>query len=224
MTVPDSYDQSQCLTLLGCGTRVIPAKTILAHDGDSVQRFYLIRRGMVKRLSYLSDGRARIVRLQSRGEWIGLEGLLGRAFTHNVVAVDDVEVEQYPVHAVDMLGQANPRALTYFLEQWHNDIIKADKWITEFSTGSVKLRVARLIDFLAKVGDGPAERTVELLTVSEMAEVLGITQESVSRVIAAFKRNQILRNDLDATGDEYKLDSSMLARELSGGRCTQDAL
>lgn len=236
MAVHDSYDQSGAIatrelfaspdgaTLSACGRRVIPTKAILAHKGDPVQRFWVIRSGMVKRLIYLSDGRVRVVRLQSRGEWIGLEGLVGRAFTHTVVAVEKVEVEQYSVPSVDGLAQSNPSALTYFLEQWHNDIIKADKWITEFSTGNVKQRVARLIEYLATVGCGPAGRTVELLTVSEMAEVLGVTQESVSRVVAEFKRSLILQLNLEASGDEYKLDSHMLARELNGRRCAQDAL
>ena len=54
-------------------------------------------------------------------------------------------------------------------------------------------RVARLLKYLAELEyDKPLDR-VELLTVCEMAEILGVTQESVSRILATFKRRAILQ-------------------------------
>ena len=49
------------------------AKEIIYRESDQVDRLYLIRSGLVKLLSYLPNGRARIVRLHASGHWIGLE-------------------------------------------------------------------------------------------------------------------------------------------------------
>jgi DNA-binding transcriptional ArsR family regulator len=51
---------------------------------------------------------------------------------------------------------------------------------------------------------------VELLTVDEMAEILGVTPESVSHHLADFKRNDILHKQPDPIQDLYRLDSEKL--------------
>jgi CRP/FNR family transcriptional regulator len=46
--------------------------------------------------------------------------------------------------------------------------------------------VARLVDFLSKFEYGEATNRVNLMTVHEMADMLGVTPESVSRILAEF--------------------------------------
>jgi len=49
--------------------------------------------------------------------------------------------------------------------------------------------------------------------VNEMADVLGVTPESVSRVMAEFKRNNTLSKIRDTPVDIFKLDSLQLQIE-----------
>ena len=58
----------------------------------------------------------------------------------------------------------------------------------------------------------PVER-VELLTVCEMTEILGVTQESVSRILATSKRRDILQKQSDSLREIYRLDAPGLKRE-----------
>ncbi|MDT8386531.1 MAG: Crp/Fnr family transcriptional regulator [Thiogranum sp.] len=189
-----------------------PGET-LYHEGADVDVVYVPRRGKVKLLSYLPDGRARIVRLHKRGSVLGLNGLLGDAHGHTAIAVDQVEAYQIPINALLALKDDDPLAYSQLLEQWHRSLSTADTWITDFSTGAVRGRVARLVQFLIDMDDehGPCE--VALLTGEEMAEVLGVTPESISRTLADFKRLGILIPLDDRNAECFRCDLDALASE-----------
>ncbi len=189
------------------------AKDVIYRESDPVDRVYLIRGGLVKLLSYLPNGRARIVRLYARGQWIGLEGLIGESYEHTAIAVGDVVVQHASIHCLQRLVRDNPSQLGQLLRQWHGDLAQADRWISDFSTGSIQPRVARLLEFLAELEYGQTSDRVELLTVCEMAEILGVTQESVSRILATFKRGDILQKQSDPLRDIYRLDARRLQQE-----------
>jgi CRP/FNR family transcriptional regulator len=168
------------------------AKGLIYHEGAKVDTIYVIRRGMVKLVSHLPNGRARIVRVHSTGSWLGLGGLLGRPYEHTAIAVDDVEVYRIPASELMRVKSEDPRLYSRLIEHWFDYLQEADLWIAELSTGAIKARVARLVNFLSRIENMSASREVKLLTCEEMAEILGATPESVSRVLAEFKRENVL--------------------------------
>ncbi|MGD8999913.1 MAG: Crp/Fnr family transcriptional regulator [Granulosicoccaceae bacterium] len=189
------------------------AKDLIYRESDPVDRVCVIRSGMVKLLSYLPNGRARIVRLHGAGQWIGLEGIVGQPYEHTAIAVGDVEVYYISINSLRLLEQDNPRRFSQILRQGYKHLSQADRWIADFSTGGIKPRVARLVDFLAKLEHGESSHIVELLTVHEMADILGVTAESVSRILAAFKRNQILCKQGNHSKEYYKINAGKLQEE-----------
>ena len=199
--------------LSGCRPKCFAPNEVIYRERDRGSRIFLIRRGLVKVLTYLPSGQTRIVRLHSNGHWIGLERLLDQPCGHTAIAVGELEVDAFPVPSLHRLHHEDPDTLGQLLLQWHLDLAQADKWISEFSTGGIKSRVARLLTYLAELEHGPGARTVELLTVTEMAEILGVTQESVSRVVAAFKRCGILCKADSCRRESFRLDIEMLQRE-----------
>jgi CRP/FNR family transcriptional regulator len=111
------------------------------------------------------------------------------------------------------LEHNNPHLFAQILAQTYRHLSQADCWIADLSTGGIKPRVARMIDFLSRLEYGESSNMVELLTVHEMADMLGVTSESVSRILAEFKRNDLLYK-LDACSEErYAIDSRQLRRE-----------
>jgi CRP/FNR family transcriptional regulator len=209
--VPNAREQ-QPLYGVGISKRYSP-KEVIYRECDHVDRIYVIRSGLVKLLSYLPNGRARIVRLHAGNHWIGLEGLLGQPFEHTAIAIGDVEVQHVAIHSLQCLNRDNPGVLGQLLCQWHGALVHADRWISDFSTGGIKPRVARLLEFLAELEYGQPLDRVELLTVCEMAEILGVTQESVSRILATFKRREILQKLSDPSREIYRVDAAGLQRE-----------
>lgn len=168
------------------------AKEVVYNEGAEADSVIVIRNGMVKLISHLPNGRARIVRVHSRGSWLGLGGLLGQAYEHTAIAVENTDVYRIPVGDLLRIKSESPHLYCRLIERWFDYLQEADLWIAEFSTGSIKARVARLVNFLSEIESKTSSDEVKLLTCEEMAEILGATPESVSRVLAEFKRNNIL--------------------------------
>ena len=210
--VPVGTGGAESATFLhGAKRTCFSPREVIYREGESADTVYAIRHGLVKLLSYLPNGRGRIVRLYGKGIWIGLEGLLRRPYEHTAVAIDDVEVYRLPANMLRLVQRDDPNDYQHIMHKWHEHLVEADMWISDFSTGSVKSRVARLINFLSRIEERQSGK-VKLLTCDEMAAILGVTPESVSRIIAEFKRSGVLRM-LDSSSSElYQCDAVELER------------
>ena len=198
-------------TLIATARRLsFQQQDILYHQGDGVDTVLFISGGLVKLVSHLRNGRARIVRLHRPGSVLGLSGLCGQHHEHTAVAVTPVSALRLPLGALQRLRSDDPVTYVTLLERWHDYLRDADTWITQFSTGPVRGRVARLLVFLSEFESHAAEGRVQLLTCEEMGSILGVTSESVSRTLAEFKRQHILaRRDSDAR-ELYEADVERL--------------
>ena len=158
---------------------------------------YSIRRGMVKLVHDSKDGTNRIVRLLGPGSAIGLELLDGAdAYHHAAVAVTKVDLCRIPVSTIRQLEDEYPVLCEHVGKLLQKQLDLADKWIVTLGGGTARQRVAHLLlilhEFFANE-DG----TFILLNREDMAAMIGIVVETVSRVIADFKRQKIIYKTKD---------------------------
>lgn len=200
--------------LLRIGTsknRWFEAQDVIYREGEPASNLFVILHGMVKLIVHLPNGKARIVRLHVAGDWIALECLQkDRTYEHTAIAISGAEVTQYYASNLCTLEQDDCDLYAAILKRGYEHLEKADKWIAEFSTGSVKARLAHLIEFLGELEPGGEANVVSLLTVSETAEVLGVTPESVSRFLAEFKRKKVLIKLDEEDNWLYRIDKDKL--------------
>ena len=189
------------------------ANEVIYYEGEDADRIYVIHDGLVKLLSYLKNGKGRIVRLYAKQGWLGLEGLVGQTYKHTAIAIGNSDMVSIPRHSLRLLEQNNPRQYCYILQKGYGYLDEADKWISEFSTGEIKPRVARLLAFLSQLEYGKSAKVVDLLTVHEMADMLGVTPESVSRILAQFKRDDILHKVENCADKGYAMNWPKLQYE-----------
>lgn len=185
----------------------------LFRENDEVEALYVVSEGRVKLLNYLENGQTRIIRLHNSGSVIGLNGLMDEVHTNTAVAIDNLQVYQIPMALIKVTKAENPEAYCQLLEYSHLYLNIADTWITDFSTGAIRGRVARLIRFLAENDQATASKEVSLLTVEEMANILGVTPESVSRIMADLKRKKVLQAVEHSSSDHYLCDLQAIMRE-----------
>jgi CRP-like cAMP-binding protein len=190
-----------------------PSQQVIFNQSTSADSIYIIIKGMVKLLVYLPNGKARIVRLHGPGSVLGLTGMIKQLHEHKAVVVHDVVLLKIATYSLKLLRRQYPEKLLGIVEKVFENLNMADAWITQFSTGSIKARVARLITFLSYLETETSPDIVELLTCEEMASVLGVTTESVSRILAEFKRQQILQR-IGQSGEIYRRNPQILM-ELS---------
>jgi CRP-like cAMP-binding protein len=75
------------------------------------------------------------------------------------------------------------------MRRWQGSLDRADEVITQLSTGTAQGRVAR---FLLNTLSDPAGNTCVALTREDLASLLSLTIETVSRTVAEFKRRGLL--------------------------------
>jgi CRP-like cAMP-binding protein len=183
-----------------------PPHSVLYHVDEESSHLFTIRAGLVKLVSHRADGTLRIVRLLGRGDVVGLEAMLGGRYEHTAVALARSDVCRIPAAALRRLDARSPALHRRLLETWRSHLTRADESITELSTGSVRDRVRNLLIFLQRATQ---DRTgaLALLNREDLAAMIGVRVESVSRVIAEAKRNGILR---PLGGERYQLDRQAL--------------
>ncbi len=172
----------------------------LYHAGETGDRLYTIRSGVIKLVQYLPDGAQRIVRLVKTADVVGLEALVDKPYEHDAVVLQPTEVCCLPVRTVQLLGEENPQLHMELLHRWQRALSEADAWLTELSTGPARERVARLLLRLVRDLEAPE---CTLFGREDLGAMLGITTETASRTIAEFKRKGILT---DLGGNRTRVD------------------
>jgi len=172
--------------------------------GDDATCMHTIRSGLVKLVQYLPDGTQRIVRLLKASDVIGLEAILSSTYKHDAIALHETEICRYPASAAKELSETNPVLHQEFITRWERALNDADKWATEFSTGTAKQRVSRL---LLQLSENNPCNTCRLFSREDMGAVLGITTETASRMIAEFKRQRVI---VETSFNEFLCDVDKL--------------
>ncbi len=166
----------------------LPKRNTLYNAGDQAQSIFTLRSGLIKLVHYLPDGNQRVVRLVKPGGTIGLESLVSECFTHHAEALQDSKLCRIPIAVIERLDNESPRLHKQVLNRWHQAVMESDNWLTQMSTGTARERVARLCLFLH-------DDVTETCTVpgrEDIGAMLGITTETASRIIADFRRHDLL--------------------------------
>lgn len=190
---------------------------VIYRESPNAPSVHLLVSGLVKLVTHVSDDRLRIVRLLCGGDFLGLDALVEGGHRQTAVALGEVSLYRVPVPMLLGLKTRDPAFYCRLLECWYVHLAYADTWITEFSTGPIRPRVARLLRFLSQRAGVAGMPQVRLLTCEEVAEVLGVTPESASRWLAEFKRDGLLRRASGTDPDLFFCDLAGLDAIARGG-------
>lgn len=198
---------------LSWSTASLTGGDILYREGCMADKLFAVRSGLVKLVAHMPNGRVRILGLHGAGAILGLvtPASACTTFNHTAVAVTDVEAEWAPAIQLRRLRRECAEEYLQLVERHCEELKHAERWITEFSADTTTCRIARVIKYLAELQRRPDPETVELLTCQEMAEVIGVSTESASRVLARFKRLGILTPVAGDSGSRhYRFDPSSI--------------
>jgi CRP-like cAMP-binding protein len=152
---------------------------------------YTLREGVLRLERSSERGDRRILRLSGRTQLVGMEAMLGQTYAADAIACTPVRACRLPRVLVDELAARQPELLRDLMKRWQNALDEADEWLTELCTGSARWRMLRLLLKLTEYGE--PDGRLWLPTRSEMGAMLGLTVETTSRMVAAFKREGVLQ-------------------------------
>ena len=193
--------------------QVVPRGRTLVWEGEDAMLVANVIEGVLKLSTSTSDGREQIVGVVYPSDFIGRP--FGERSQHSVTALVDSRVCLFPRAAFDRFAHDHPELEHRLLNRALDELDRARRWMLLLGRKSATERVAsfllELSQRLAETGCGgePALDSFELpLDRQQIADVLGLTIETVSRQMSALRAAQVI--DLPGRRSLHILDRARL--------------
>ena len=182
---------------LGCVFR--PARyrknQILFFEGGSAQHLFALHAGLVKLVKSLENGKDRITGVLFPGQLFGLEALSQPNYPLTAVTLRDSEICAAAREEVVTFLQSNPEIALGMVRFLVAEIGRVRGQVTDMSFKDAKMKVATFLVSLVVSEPSPRNGRLALtlpLSRQEIGEILELSPETVSRTLAAFRREQLI--------------------------------
>jgi CRP-like cAMP-binding protein len=155
-------------------------------EGDGSDNWYKVVSGTVRLCKLLADGRRHIAEFCFAGDCFGLDGTKEHGFSAE--AVGDVVVMRYPRRATERLIDETPQLARHLCDMTLQDLAQAQMRMLLLGRMTAAERVASFLLELSERRD--ARRILDVpMSRNDIADYLGLTIETVCRVLSSFKRD-----------------------------------
>ena len=181
----------------------------LFHEGDPASRVFTLTRGTLKLYKLLPDGRRHVTDFVYPGDFLGISPRHEHAFSAE--AVERAQLCWFPRNRFDDFVETHLPMERSLYRAAANELSAAQNQMLLLGRKTARERVAT---FLLSVDERTAPRGARSSVIrlpmsrSDIADYLGLTKETVSRVISAFKSSRLIR--LRATDEIELLDEKQL--------------
>jgi CRP/FNR family transcriptional regulator, cyclic AMP receptor protein len=174
-----------------------PKGATLFVEGQAARGVFILCAGRVKLSTTSIDGRTLIVRISDPGEVLGLPATVtGKPYELTADVVEPTQANF--ISRAEFLnflrehGEVSLRVAQQLGETYHAAV--AEMRSIGLSQSAAEKLARFLLDWCASHGDGNAEIRAKLtLTHEEIAQMIGASRETVTRLFAAFKKREILQ-------------------------------
>lgn len=171
-------------------------REVVFMEGDDCTGLYIIRTGRVKIVRSSSTGKEQIIKILNPGDLIGFEALYnGRHYKNTAVAMDETELCYMAKHGFFNIIEKDPAIAKKLIISMGKELDHAYDRIGNLGLLNAKEKLAHLLYTLAMEYGVNTDEGIKLnLTLSrlEIAELLGITQETSIRLLKSFKEEGLL--------------------------------
>lgn len=168
------------------------ARDVLFRDGDPAGYLFAVRSGQIKLISSLPDGRQQILHLVVAGQLLGREAFNNRPYAYTAEALTEVNVCKISSRDLQQVLEQNPSMSLRVIQTLIQELDQTEMLIRDLGLKTAPEKVASFLLNLMPVRGNQTEDIPLLLSRREMAEMLGLTEETVSRVMAEFNRKKLI--------------------------------
>ncbi len=178
-------------------TAIYPKGSLLFVEGEKARGVFILCAGKVKLTTSSSEGRTLIVRIAEAGEVLGASAvLLGKAYEMSAETLEPSQINFIRTEEF-MAWIANDRAaMMSVARQLSGDYYNAQREIRSFGLAqTTSEKLARLVlDWCDERGEATDKgiRLKVLLTHEEIAQMIGTTRETVTRLLTSFRSKKVL--------------------------------
>ncbi len=186
--------------------------TLIFHQGDAANGFFLVRSGRVKVFKVSVDGKEQILHLFGKGEHFAeVPALDGQCFPASAAAITAVEVLFFPRLAFLELLEQQPQLAINLLISFARHLRHFAQLVDSLVLQDVPARLAAyLLQLPAQESD--ADTVILDLPKGQLAARLGTIPETLSRVFARFSREGLVK----VKGSQITLLDQQRLQTLSG--------
>lgn len=170
-------------------------------DGAPAVDFYVVAAGMVKIFNILEDGRRQVISFAGVGDFIGLAA--EETYEFSAEAVQDVKLCRFSHHSIGRLIEKFPQLEKRLREEARHELTRLQKHLLTLGRQTAREKLSSfLLDFVERAcraggcGECKAkESPVKIflpMTRYDIADYLGLTIETVSRVMRNFEREHLI--------------------------------
>ena len=167
----------------------------LYRAGDPFRSIFAVNIGCIKAVSITQEGDEQITGFYLPGEILGLDGLDANYHCNSAIALETSATCQILFNQLENLSRKIPSLQRHYFQLMSREIISEQKLITLLSKGSAEQRIASLLMNLSiRHQRRQLSSTDFILPMSrtDMGNYLGLTIETVSRVLSRFQKEQFL--------------------------------
>jgi CRP/FNR family transcriptional regulator, cyclic AMP receptor protein len=178
-------------------TGVYPKGSLLFVEGEQPRGIFILCSGRAKLTTSSSEGRVLIVKIAEPGEVLGASAtILGKPYEVSAETIEPAQLNFIKREDFLRFLTTNPEACMHAAQQLSEKYHSAQREIRSLglsqTTGEKLARL--LLDWCTRNGEDTPKgiRLKVLLTHEEIAQMIGTTRETVTRLLSDFKRRKII--------------------------------
>jgi CRP/FNR family transcriptional regulator, anaerobic regulatory protein len=184
------------LRQLGSHTRLAVGQPLF-HEGQDADRVYTVTSGALKLYKLLPDGRRQVIGFIHPGDFVGVS--LDNEYAFTAEALEQTELCAFPGSRFDGFAEDHPEIERELYQLAAHEAVSAHQQFVLLGRKTAAERVASFLVSLAERSEKRGSRKAAVIHLpmsrSDIADYLGLTKETVSRVISMLKRMRLIRSD-----------------------------
>jgi CRP-like cAMP-binding protein/CheY-like chemotaxis protein len=169
-----------------------PGATIYC-EGNVGNHVFYITRGEVKTYKVNEDGKELITELFSDKSFFGFTSFLAhKPYSENAEAIQPTEILKLEKLELLSLIKSNPQLGLNFIDLLSNDLDTVKEHLMHLAYDSVRKKTA---DAILQLAPESAKERVVRISRSDLASMIGIAKETLTRTLTDFKEEKLIRTN-----------------------------
>jgi CRP-like cAMP-binding protein len=185
----DFHDDMVVLQRASSKIRFDRGETIF-NEGDPAEHAYRVISGAVRLCKHMADGRRQIAQFLLPGDFFSFVDMTEHSFTAE--AVCDVELTCYPQRQITRLTEERLGLRRYFGSLLSRRVRDVQNHLVMLGRQTAKEKVASFLVMLVERQGAENSRLAVPMSRQDIADYLGLTIETVCRVLSAMKRKKLI--------------------------------
>lgn len=175
--------------------RKVARGTSLYRTGDVFDSLYAVRSGAFKSVGVSHNGDEKVTGFHLPGELLGLDAISAGRHGYDAVALEDSEVCAIPFAALEKMALSVPALQHKLFRVLSGDIARDQGLMLLLGSMTAEQRLAAFLLSLSRryqrLGFS-SERYMLRMTREEIGNYLGLTLETVSRLLSRFQKEEVI--------------------------------